>query len=224
MLNVAIVDYGLGNLFSVKQACERVGHLPLISSQAEDLQHADLVILPGVGAYSDAMNALRELGLVAPIRELAHAGKPIIGICLGLQLLMERSYEFGVHEGLGLLAGEVVRFPEVNRGSPLRVPHLCWNRVCAARGGAFAPESPLTGLPDGVFMYFVHSYYVRPVDEALVQSRTTYGGVQFCSSVLCGQIFGCQFHPERSGAQGLAFYRNLARFARSNRKEFQDVL
>ncbi len=212
----AIVDYGLGNLFSVRQACEGAGLDPRITSSREEILDADLVMLPGVGAFGDAMDSLRRLGLIGAIREVAGSGTPLVGICLGLQLLMTESEEFGVHPGLGIVAGRVVPFerPQGPAGA-LKVPQVGWNAIARAAtkraGPADAWEgSPLDGLRDGEYMYFVHSLYAVPDDPSTVLSLSRYGDVEFCSSLRLGSVFAFQFHPERSGPQGLAVYRNIA--------------
>ena len=175
---------------------------------------ADAVILPGVGAFGDAMASLRRLDLVEPLRDVAASRKPLLGICLGLQLLMDESEEFGAHRGMGIVKGDVVKFAAPKEsGRTLKVPQVGWNHVSPAQG-ASCPDpwknSPLEGLSDGTFMYFVHSFYVRPAVAGLVLSTTRYGDVDFCSSLKTGNIFACQFHPERSGPEGLRIYGTLA--------------
>ena len=213
-LRVAVVDYGLGNLYSVKQACRQVGLRAGITSSKNDIRDADAVILPGVGAFGDAMETLHRLDLVGPLKDAAASGRPLIGICLGLQLLMTESFEFGRHAGLDLISGPVVKFeePADSSGRPLKVPQVGWNGIFR-KDGSSGPDpwdrGPLEGLPDGEYMYFVHSFYVKPEDEGLVLSRSGYGNVEFCSSLRKGNVFACQFHPERSGRQGLKVYQNL---------------
>jgi len=228
---VAIVDYGLGNLFSVKQACEFVGMQAKITTSCDDLFAADVVILPGVGAYGVAMEALRKLDLVEPLREIGTSDRWLIGICLGLQLLMTESYEFGIHKGLGIIEGEVVPLENPVEaawldGNPrrLKVPQVGWNRVWKTTSlrspqgkSAFSwKNTPLTGLSNGAFQYFVHSFYVKPVNQACVVSTTQYGHIEFCSSIKYNNIFACQFHPERSGPQGLMIYQNIAAMAQQS--------
>jgi len=213
--HAAIVDYGLGNLYSVAHACRAVGLQATITSDRTTIEGADAVILPGVGAFGDAMTTLRRLDLVGVLRDVAAAGTPFVGICLGLQLLMTESHEFGRHEGLGLVRGEVVPLDNPQEaGRRLKVPQVGWNRVYAHGGPASDrwASTPLRGLRDGEFMYFVHSYIVVPEDRGLVLSTTRYGDIEFCSSVVSGNIFACQFHPERSGRRGLEAYWNLRRF------------
>ena len=229
-VRVAIVDYGLGNLFSVKNACHHVGLRAAVTSSRQEISDADGVILPGVGAFGDAMESLKRLDLVDLLRDISLSGKPFLGICLGMQLLMAESYEFGRHPGLGIIEGAVVRLEErvesldsVLGGSfnNLKVPQIGWNRVFKpiieeALVGRTDPEmdpwagTALAELDDGEFMYFVHSYYVKPEDASLVLSTTRYGSLEFCSTLKRGNTFGCQFHPERSGPMGLQLYQNFA--------------
>ena len=212
MATVAIVDYGLGNLFSVAQACRHAGLDAGITGDARAVAAADAVLLPGVGAFGDAMAALRERGLDATLVDLARSGKPLIGICLGLQLLMTESREFGTHAGLGLIAGTVERLPEAadGRGRRLKVPQVGWAPIRPAPGADWG-ETPLAGVPADAHMYFVHSYCVRPADPEVVVATTPFVDGAFCSAVRVGRVFGCQFHPERSASVGLAIYRNMAR-------------
>lgn len=214
---VAIVDHGLGNLFSVKHACECVGMVATITPDRQEILAADAVILPGVGAFGDAMQTLRRLDLVRVLQDIAQSSTPLIGICLGVQLLMSRSYEFGCHEGLGIIDGVVVRLEHPReRGRDLKVPQVGWNRISTAADGW--SDTLLRNVPDHEFMYFVHSYVVQPADPTVVLSTTRYGDIDFCSSVRRGSVFACQFHPERSGPQGLRVYRNLVAQIEENSK------
>ena len=208
---VAIVDYGMGNLFSVQQACQQVGMQATVTPDAREVREADAVILPGVGAFGEAMATLRQLGLAEALQEVAGAGKPVLGICLGMQLLMTASDEFGRHTGLDLIKGDVVRFEAPSTGSRmLKVPQIGWNGVFQTGRDAWE-QSCLHGLKDGECMYFVHSYYVKPVDPRVVLATSRYGHIEFCSALRQDNVTACQFHPERSGPQGLRIYRNLAR-------------
>lgn len=215
--DVAIVDYGMGNLFSVKQACAQVGLEAQITSDPAVVRAAPGVILPGIGAFGDAMATLRRYGLAEALREAAASGRPLFGVCLGMQMLMTESHEFGRHEGLGLIPGDVVRLQDSAVGiRKLKVPQIGWNSV-RAPGGASGEKIPSTwwgtlleGLPDGMFMYFVHSFYTRPADPQVVVATTCYGPIEFCSALRAGNIFACQFHPERSGPQGLRLYAQFA--------------
>lgn len=210
---VAIVDYGMGNLFSVEQACTRAGLAAQITSARDVVLRADAVILPGIGAFGDAMATLRRLDLVDSLIETAASGKPLVGICLGMQLLMDESDEFGPHAGLGLIAGRVVRLePQRPGGAQIKVPQVCWNRLHRVPGGDAKQwdRALLSGLPDGVFMYFVHSFCVVPRDPTIRVAVTKYGAAEFCSVFRAGNVFGFQGHPERSGPDGLCVYQNLA--------------
>ncbi len=191
---IAIIDYQMGNLRSVQKGFEKVGHAAEITSDPARLALADKIVLPGVGAFGDAMAELRARGLVEPIRELVASGKPFLGICLGLQLLFDVGYEGGEHEGLGILRGKVVRF-DLSRD--FKVPHMGWNE------GRFVRRAPvLEGLADGTHFYFVHSYYVVPEDPGVVAIETTYGH-PFCARVWRDRLFATQFHPEKSQADGM---------------------
>ena len=215
---IAIVDYGTGNLFSVRCACEQAGLDATVTSNTSEVISADAVILPGVGAFEDAMASLHSLDLAAPLKDFAASGKPLFGVCLGMQLLMTESYEFGSHRGLDLVPGRVIRLNEGEYGGRrLKVPHIGWNRVDPPQGardgsGAAAAwrDTPLEHVKPGTNFYFVHSYHVEPADPASIVSVTPFGDLQFTSSVRRGNIFACQFHPERSGPAGLGMYRSLA--------------
>jgi glutamine amidotransferase len=217
-LKVAIVDFGLGNLFSVQRACERAGLLAEITSSKESVLAADGVILPGVGAFGDAMENLRRADLIGPLRYVSQSGKPLVGICLGQQLLMSESEEFGHHRGLGLIEGTVVRFREPcgPEGQPLKIPHIGWSRIHRPNTPNEKEDrwsgSPLEGLADGTYMYFVHSYHVKPADHSVELAMTCYGDLEFCSAVRSGNTCAFQFHPERSGPDGLSIYCRLAEF------------
>jgi glutamine amidotransferase len=214
-LPVAIIDYGLGNLHNVRRACETVGLATKITSSPEDVCSAAAAILPGVGAFGDAISTLNASGLGQALRELVDAGKPLFGICLGFQLLMTESSEFGHHRGLDIIPGTVIRFdnPRDDDGR-LKVPHIGWNRVWKTnpdRSANSRSETLLDTVADGEYMYFVHSFVVVPAQANTIVSTTHYGDVEFCSSARRGNVFGCQYHPERSGVQGLRMYAHLAR-------------
>ena len=221
LVEAAIVDFGLGNLFSVKNACERVGMQAVITTSKGSILRSDAVILPGIGAFGDAIGALRKLGLVEILQDVATSAKPLIGICLGMQLLMTESFEFGRHEGLGAVDGQVVPFTNPIEGSEkLKVPQVGWNRIfrtfrdgVPSNAGCWT-DSPLMGLPDGEFMYFVHTYYVKPRDAGVILATSRYGNIEFCSSLMQKNVFATQFHPERSGPQGLQIYHNFLSFVK----------
>jgi glutamine amidotransferase len=196
---IAIVDYGVGNLRSVQKGLERVGAAAIVTSDPAELDAGQGVILPGVGAFGDAMANLRERALLAPVLRQVEAGKPLLGICLGMQLLFEESEEMGRHRGLGLLRGRVVRFPE----GDLKVPHIGWNQLHAPRGAVLA------GIREGAYAYFVHSYYALPEHSRDVLATTDYG-IEFASVVGQGRIWGAQFHPEKSQEVGLQLLQNFS--------------
>lgn len=206
-----IVDYGVGNLYSVRSACAAVGLQAEITGDKAAILSSDAVIVPGMGAFGDAMETLRRMDLVEPLREVAAAGTPLIGICLGMQLFMTESEEFGRHRGLDLISGPVVRFRAPHRRSEeLKVPHVGWARIAPARSAPSWSEWPLRGIDAGEYMYFVHSYHAVPAEAGVVFSTSRYGDIEFCSSLKRGNVFACQFHPERSGPKGLQVYRSIA--------------
>ena len=207
---IAIIDYGMGNLRSVQKAFESVGHDAVVTRDRTVIEGASHVVLPGVGAFPDCMKNLRSFDLVEPIRRVIAAGKPFLGICLGLQVLFTESEEFGLHQGLGVIDGRVKRFPfgdgvvpAATDGRRLKVPHMGWNGLVVRRQ---AP--PLRGIDSGTHVYFVHSYYVEPADPRLIATVTEYG-LPFVSSIWRDNVFACQFHPEKSQAAGLAMIRNF---------------
>ena len=195
---VGIIDYGVGNLFSLRSSFAAIGVEAFVSGDARELKKADRLILPGVGAFGDAAEKLRASGLDAFVREQAAAGKPLMGICLGMQLLFERSYEYGDHEGLGLLKGQVVgmsgRLPE-----GLKIPHMGWN--------ALKLTKPAKLLEEGSYVYFVHSFYAENCEDSL--AAVTDYGIPITAAVEKDNIFGCQFHPEKSGNVGLAILKRF---------------
>ena len=199
---IAIIDYGVGNLFSLKSSFAAIGAEVKVTARKEDLESADSIILPGVGAFEDAAEKLRQSGLVDVIKEQAAKGKPLMGICLGMQMLFERSYEYGEHEGLGLIKGSVRPITDVIPAD-YKVPHIGWNAL------KFKKESPLFKyISDGDFVYFVHSFYAADCDEAVIADSEY--GADLTAAVADGNIFGCQFHPEKSGEVGLNILRAFA--------------
>jgi glutamine amidotransferase len=230
-IHAAIVDYGLGNLFSVKQACEYVGMSAVITSVHLELETADVVILPGVGAFSDAMTALKKLDLISPLQEIGKSQKWLVGICLGMQLLMSESYEFGVHEGLNIIEGSVVPIENLEATSivdgiprKLKVPQVGWNQIWHPSDKYLNnhgkdsdwSNTPLWNIADAEYFYFVHSFYVKPARRELTLATTKYGQIEFCSSLQYNKNFACQFHPERSGSQGLKIYENINAMVSAN--------
>ncbi|MBC5661011.1 imidazole glycerol phosphate synthase subunit HisH [Anaerosacchariphilus sp. NSJ-68] len=199
---IAIIDYDAGNLKSVEKALQALGEEVLVTREREELLAADKVILPGVGNFGDAMEKLKGYGLVSVIRELAQMGKPFLGICLGLQLLFERSDEAPGVEGLGILKGEILRIPDKDG---LKVPHIGWNSLHLQHEGRL-----FQGLPEESYVYFVHSYYLKAEDPQIVKATTEYG-VTIDASVEQGNVFACQFHPEKSSRVGLKILENFAK-------------
>ena len=219
---IVIVDYGMGNLRSVAKAFERIGRAATVSDKPDAVASAERLVVPGVGAFGDAMSALRQRGLVEPIRDFCVSGRPFLGICLGLQVLFEESEEVAeapvdaaamsgapLPKGLGILRGRVVKFSPAVTRMGLKVPHMGWNAVEVVR------QSPLfhglggeAGGMQGVYFYFAHSYYAAPADDGVVVGRTDYGG-PFACAVRAGNIHATQFHPEKSQAVGLAVLENF---------------
>ncbi|GAC1471940.1 MAG: imidazole glycerol phosphate synthase subunit HisH [Isosphaeraceae bacterium] len=199
---IAIIDYGMGNLRSVQKALEAVGQHPRITSDPDMVRVADKVILPGVGAFADAIAELRRTGLGDAFRESVQSGKPCLGICLGLQLLFDVSEEDGIHQGLGLLPGRVLRF-ESRPG--LKIPHMGWNTLQSLR-----PSPLLAGLPEEPSVYFVHSYHAVPENPRDIAAQSNHP-TPFTAMVWRENLLACQFHPEKSQKVGLAMYANFAR-------------
>jgi glutamine amidotransferase len=200
MRPVAIVDYGVGNLRSAQKAIERAGHPAEITSDPARIAAAPAVVLPGQGAFGTCMENLAAAGLVEAVRAAACSGRPFLGICIGMQLLFEESEESPGVRGLGVFSGRVVRFP---RDPARKVPHMGWNTLRIVR-----PVPVLAGIPDGAYVYFVHSYYVVPADPAVVATTTSYGP-EFASSVARGAVFAGVFHPEKSQEVGLRLLANF---------------
>ena len=210
---IAVVDYGMGNLFSVIHACSAAGLYAWATHSTQEILEADAVILPGVGSFGDAMLNLSRSGLDNVLREVAVSETPFLGICLGMQLMMTESEEFGHHKGLGIIDGQVVKLRTSTDGvRNLKVPQVGWNKIYDSVTGNTNSEwsaELLTGIPKGSYMYFVHSYVAVPRNDSLITSFTDYGVNNFCSSLKKLNVFGCQFHPERSGGNGIKMYRNL---------------
>ncbi len=205
---ITIIDYQLGNLFSVKQACNTVGLNSLVSSAKEDILNADALILPGVGAFIEAMKNLNDFDLVSPIKDRVNAGIPIFGVCLGQQLLFSESEEFGSGKGLDLIPGLIKKFPALKDERKVKIPQIAWNKIYSKEQKWNA--TPLTELEEEDFMYFVHSYYVVPESSSCVLTLTNYEEIEYCSSILDNNIFATQFHPEKSSTKGISIYRNWA--------------
>ena len=205
---VVIIDYKLGNLYSVKQACDVTGMNAVVSSVKKDILAADALILPGVGAFIQAMNNLEKLDLIDVIKTKVNSGTPLLGICLGLQLLFTKSEEFGSGNGLNLISGIIKRFPSKIDQRKIKVPHISWNQVYKSEN--LWKDTPLISLKNYDFMYFIHSYYVKPESDDCILTNTNYDGIEFCSSIIQNNIFATQFHPEKSGDKGILIYKNWA--------------
>ncbi len=201
---IAVIDYGVGNVFSLCRSLEAIGQTPVVTGDPEELRKADRLFLPGVGAFADAAAKLRETGLDVVVKEETARGKPLMGICLGMQLLFEESYEFGRWKGLGLIPGKVVGM-EGTIPAELKIPHIGWNKLLFP---ADKPRHPLLKtVNDGDCVYFVHSFYAVDCDDSLIASAE-YGKI-LTAAVAKGNVMGCQFHPEKSGAVGLNILRTF---------------
>lgn len=204
---IAIIDYGMGNLHSVQKGIERAGFDAIVTRDLAQIESARGVVLPGVGAFSACMENLGKFGLIELIRAIVRQERPFLGICLGFQLLFSESEEFGKQKGLDLFGGKVVGF---HAAKDLKVPHMGWNRIEKQQDSPF-----LEGISTGDYVYFVHSFYVVPEDNAIIATTTDYGQ-SFVSSIATDRLFACQFHPEKSQALGLRILANFGRFVASN--------
>ncbi len=196
---IAIIDYGAGNLQSVKNALDFLGAECVVTGSADEILNADKVILPGVGAFGDAMARLNETSLTEPVKRAALGGKPFLGICLGLHLLFEESEESPKVKGLGVFKGKVVKIPDTG----LKIPHMGWNNITVTKKSKI-----LNGIGDSPYVYFVHSYYINPADGGIVSARTEYG-LPLDIAVEKDNVFATQFHPEKSGDVGMTILRNF---------------
>lgn len=200
-IHVVVLDYGIGNVKSIQNAFKNIGVTTTLSCNTSEIMTADALVLPGVGAYSTGMKNLKENGLIEIIHQYVKTGKPFLGICLGMQMLLDESEEFGVTKGLGLIEGKVVKFPLLPE-SNVNLPHVSWNEINPPTPNRWENTLLEDTLPNSD-VYFVHSYVVIPKFASEILSETEYGGVKFCSSVNKNNIFGTQFHPEKSGELGL---------------------
>lgn len=210
IMKVTVIDYGMGNIFSVTCALKSLGCEVVVTNKKEIVEKADSLILPGVGAFKDALNELTRLGLIDIIREKAMNGTPLLGICLGMQLLLDESEEFGTFKGLGLIPGIVQKFPNLSSKDKIfRIPHIGWNSLKIMRPNE--KESDIfKSLKDiGEHLYFVHSYYANLVPKENIYSLTEYEGFEYCSAVRSKNIFGVQFHPEKSSVTGLKILKEF---------------
>ncbi len=200
---ITVLDYGMGNLRSVAKALEKVGFDVKVSFSKKDIENARAIVVPGVGAFGDAIHNLERLGLLEAIVKSIEKGKPYLGICLGLQILFEYGYEFGEHRGLGIIKGKVIRF-ENKEG--YKVPHMGWNQIWKKK-----EEGLFSNIKNGEFFYFVHSFYAVPAEEESIASLTDYS-VNFCSSIQKENVWAVQFHPEKSQKAGLKLLKNFKYF------------
>jgi glutamine amidotransferase len=212
--DVAVVDYGVGNLLSVRRALEHCGATVVVTDDHEVLRRAPRVILPGVGAYANAMAELRVRGLDDVARDIAASGVPLLGICLGMQMLLDESEEFGTTAGLGLIPGKVVPVPATTTsGGSQKIPHIGWNALVAPPGRKSWAGTPLSHAKPGDAVYFVHSFMAQPADPAHRIADCLYGGVSISAVIGHRSVLGCQFHPEKSGAVGLNILRAFLEYA-----------
>lgn len=204
---IAVIDYGMGNLRSVSKAVEYVGGNVIVTDNKEKIKDAEAIILPGVGAFRDAVKNLKERGLWETVTIEVKKGKPFLGICLGLHLLFEKGYEFGEEDGLGIIKGKVVRF---DLPHDYKIPHMGWNQVSIKKNSSF-----LERIKEGEFFYFVHSYYVKPEDKSVILTTTDYG-IEFVSSIEKDNVIATQFHPEKSQKAGLKLLSNFLKLVRTS--------
>ena len=212
--NIAIIDYGVGNLHSLCKAFEHLGANVFITEDADKILSADAVVLPGVGAFKSGMEGLEVRGLIKTVKNFADTGKPMLGICLGAQLMLSRGYEFGEFTGLGIIPGKVIHFPKLSKA---RVPHIGWNEIYCERAKGKEQRAKVSRWENTILdsikehsdVYFVHSYVLQPDKKEDILSMTEYGNHKFCSTVKKDRVYGCQFHPEKSGEVGLKIIENF---------------
>lgn len=206
---ITIIDYGVGNIQSLKKAFEFLGSSAFVSEEANEILSSDAVVLPGVGSFEAGMRGLKTRGITETVRTFADSGRPMLGICLGAQLMLDKGYEFGEFRGLGIIPGVVSHFPELD--SREKVPQVGWNRILRPEDASW--EGSILDCPDyeNLYAYFVHSYIMAPENPQHVFGTTSYGGIEFCSAMRRGSIFGVQFHPEKSGKVGLAIINNFVK-------------
>lgn len=209
---VAIIDYGSGNLLSVARAVERAGGEPVLVSEVGEIEQAERLVLPGVGAFADGMQGLRDRGFIAPIRRYVQSGRPLLGICLGMQMLASRSEEFGDHEGLGLIPGRVVSVPTRDvDGRMQKIPHIGWADLLPLQPDGWI-GTLFDAVPAGTSVYMVHSYHLVPETVEHRLADCEYGGHRVVAAVQSGRVVGCQFHPEKSGSAGIEILRAFLQF------------
>jgi glutamine amidotransferase len=206
---VAIIDYNLGNLFSVVQACKFVGFEPIVTFNKDLILSADAIIIPGVGAFGDAMMQLKKFDIIEVLKDFISSGKTVLGICLGMQLLFSESEEFGNHSGLGIIKGSIKRFPEKYNEKKLFIPQIQWNQIFYPPQINSWNKTLLNRIKMNEYMYFIHSYYAIPDHSVDVLCATSYEGFEYCSGIIRDNIIAVQFHPEKSGIEGLKIYQSL---------------
>lgn len=210
MKKVTLIDYGIGNLLSVANAFRHFDAEVELVSEASKIENAELLVLPGVGAFRDGMKGLQERGLVEPIREFCNKQKPFLGICLGMQMMLDESEEFGSHQGLGIIPGKVRAIPNTDvNGDVHKIPHIGWNELLPTEQGGSWDDSILAGTEPGESVYFVHSFMADPTNPSHRLSDTSYGGHKITATLRSGSLYGCQFHPEKSGKVGLKIIQNF---------------
>lgn len=203
MTKIAIVDYGVGNMHSLIKVFDKLGKPAFITEESEEMLGSDALILPGVGAFKAGMEGLKVRGLIPAIHKFAEFGKPVLGICLGAQLLLSQGFEFGRFKGLGIIPGKVVRFSKIKE----RIPHIGWNEIYKAKNKW--NNTVLAAVPESSDVYFVHSYILQPEKKDNILALAKYGNYEFCAAVKYGNVYGCQFHPEKSGTIGLQIIKNF---------------
>jgi imidazole glycerol-phosphate synthase subunit HisH len=213
---IVILDYGIGNVKSIANALEHVGVDAVLSNEPIEIMNADGVILPGVGAFAVGMENLNKFGLVPVIHNYVATGKPFLGICLGMQMLLEESEEFGITKGLGLVKGNVIRIPVIDQGAKL--PHVSWREIYPIKKDGWK-NSILETTPEGTEVYFVHSFVANPKDRDDILAVANYGGVEFCAAIKHNNVFGTQFHPEKSSEKGLNILRNFTNLIKESIKK-----
>lgn len=208
MSHICIVDYGVGNMHSAMKGLKRFSDDVLLTEDFVEIQQAAALVLPGQGSFAAGMEGLKVRGLLDEVKRAADKGKPILGICLGAQILLDRGHEFGEWDGLGIIPGDVVHFPPLSEGT--KIPHMGWNGIEPTNPGAWEGTA-LEGIEPNAPMYFIHSYLLQPSDPSVILATTTYGGHRFASVVSRGNVLACQFHPEKSASCGLRIIENFVR-------------
>lgn len=212
-MNIVVIDYGIGNIKSIKNAFDEFGVKIILSREKVDILNADGVILPGVGAFSHGMNNLIKYNLVDIIGEFVKTDRPLLGICLGMQMMLEESEEFGITKGLGLIKGKVIKIP-IDETKKVKLPHISWNGIKAKN--ITWGNTILENVPEDSDMYFVHTFVANPKNEDEILSVTEYADIEFCSSIKKNNIYGCQFHPEKSSKIGLTIIKNFIKIVKKN--------